>query len=104
MAPSIATAGRGGEKAVFLPIDCLQCEVRGEPQMAKQQRDSRSVTREHGRRASQLMCVRDVIRLCRLEALGQQAGELVVPPLDVSQEGCHGASQFPIHPMSTRLK
>lgn len=27
---------------------------------------------------------------CRLEALGQQAGELVVPPLDINQEGCHG--------------
>jgi hypothetical protein len=31
---------------------------------------------------------------CRLEALGQQAGDLVVPPLDINQEGCHGATSF----------
>lgn len=29
---------------------------------------------------------------CRLEALGQQAGDLVVPPLDINQEGCHGCT------------
>lgn len=31
---------------------------------------------------------------CRNEALGAQEGETVVPPLDISKEGCHGCTKL----------
>jgi FkbM family methyltransferase len=31
---------------------------------------------------------------CRQEALGAQAGDVVVPPLDVTSEGCHGCTRL----------